>query len=222
MAKKLSNGQVKFLVISLLILIIVGLSSIAGIVFYTLNKAISGNNNSNVATEDTDENTVESNIEYEYPTFDNDKILKVAGDSEDKSYNIKKYDALGIFSAAIKDNKVYFTIEDLNEKYDTLFSSEVFKKNVEYNITTEDLKVIDVHIGYIGTDFSKPILLILESSGKVYAIDVKSVLEKGTITLNESIANNIVRIEDVEDSKKEKSIILIRNDKTIYDVKNLI
>lgn len=232
MAKKMSEKSIRRIVIILALLVLVGIISIivfSAIFFNDLTKESDEQSSLSNTTNTSENELITQSVEdYNYPVFDETKIVKTTGNiDKEVSYTIKELDNQGIFSASISDNKVYVELEDINNKFNDLYKNANLTKNQTYEVKNITEKVIDIHFGYIGNDFNRLFLILLCENGDVRYIDLStSNTLNGEFLVNDNvIAKNIVRIENVimKDSDGESnSIILISNNGTSYSMQDLI
>lgn len=230
MAKKLSESNVKALVIVLISLICLAIIAVVIFIVIFINDITGDNDNESVSNTDNTNttNTLEENaIDYEYPIFDESKVIRSAEDSEKEiTYNIKEYDSRGLFSATIVDNKVYISKEDLSGNFNSIYPNSSLNTGESYEISNITENIIDIHFGYVGTDYNRLILVVLAENGDVKYVDLSTTTNlDGNFVASDVIANNIVRIENVfinEDNSNRMSIILISNNESAYNVEDLI
>lgn len=230
MAKKMSSKNVKTLVIVLSVLVCFGIISIVtfiGIFINNITGESSNESSSNVDSNVTNVTAENTSVEYEYPVFDENKIIKSSDSIETEVlYNIKEYDSRGLFSATIVDDKVYISKENINNNFDSIYANASLNVGELYEVKNITEKVIDVHLGYVGADYNKLILTILTENGDVKYVDLSTTLNfDGNFEASDVIANKIVRIENVElkeNNEIKKSIILISNDESTYNIEDLI
>ena len=230
MAKKMSSKNVKTLVIVLSVLVCFGIISIVtfiGIFINNITGESSNESSSNVDSNVTNVISENTSVEYEYPVFDENKIIKSSDSIETEVlYNIKEYDSRGLFSATIVDDKVYISKENINNNFDSIYANSSLNVGELYEVKNITEKVIDVHFGYVGADYNKLILTILTENGDVKYVDLSTTLNfDGNFEASDVIANKIVRIENVElkeNNEIKKSIILISNDESTYNIEDLI
>lgn len=230
MAKKISEKSIKSIVIFLALLVLIGIIAIAVFCIIFVNDITEDtdtpytNNVNNISNNITNEN----NIDYNYPEFDESKIVKTTENiDKETSYNIKDYDEQGIFSAIIDESKVYIKLEDINNNFNILYPSSNLKKDQSYEIKNITEKVIDINFGYLGENYSKLVLLLLCENGDIKYVDLSTsnVLNENLVANDNIIANNIVRIENVvtvDNNKETNTIIVISNDGMSYNVQDLI
>lgn len=226
MAKKNSGDRLKKYILLLVLFIVIALITITVIVIYYIQNNVNDRNNETAIINEENEvsNTVESI--YKYPEFNEDKIVKVAGEENKKvEYKIKRQDALGIFSAVIFNDKVYIIKEDISGRFKSIYGNSVIETRKEYEVSGINSKPVDINIGYIGTDYTNPLVTILTSDGYVQVVDLKEGVSKGSFVAGKNIGSNIVRIDNVivnKDNKAEMSIIITSQDETGYNIKDLI
>ena len=226
MKNKNSSDKLKKYIILLILFIVIALIAIAVIVVYYIQKNVNNRSNdiSIIDEENETNNMVESN--YKYPEFEEEKIVKVAGEENKKvEYKLRRQDALGIFSVVIFNNKVYIIKEDISGKFKQTYGNSVIQTGKEYEVSGLNSKPIDINIGYIGTDYTNPVVIILTSEGYVHVVTLKEGLSKGSFVAGKNIGKNIVRLDNVivtKDNKTEMSIIITSQDGTSYNIKDLI
>ena len=230
MAKKMSDKTIKTIVIILALLVLIGIVAIITFSVIFVNDITEDTDSANTNTANSISNslTAENVIDYDYPEFDETKIVKTTENvDKEVSYIIKDYDDQGIFSATIEDDKVYIKLEDINNNFNTLYKNSALIKNQKYEIKNVTEKVIDIHFGYLGDSYSKLVLLLLCENGDIRYIDLSTSNNlNGEFLANDNIiAKNIVRIENViatEGEIESKTIILISNNGTSYNIQDLI
>lgn len=230
MAKKMSDKTIKTIVIILALLVLIGIIAIITFSVIFVNDITEDTDSANTNTANSISNslTAENVIDYDYPEFDETKIVKTTENvDKEVSYIIKDYDDQGIFSATIEDDKVYIKLEDINNNFNTLYKNSALIKNQKYEIKNVTEKVIDIHFGYLGDSYSKLVLLLLCENGDIRYIDLSTSNNlNGEFLANDNIiAKNIVRIENViatEGEIESKTIILISNNGTSYNIQDLI
>ncbi len=226
MKNKNSSDKLKKYIILLIIFIIIALVTIAVIVIVYIQKNVDNrsNNISMINEENETNNMIKS--DYKYTEFNEEKIVKVAGEENKKvEYKIKRQDALGVFSAVIFNNKVYIIKEDISGKFKQTYGNSVIETGKEYEVSELNSKPIDINIGYIGIDYTNPVVTILTSDGYIQVVTLKEGLSKGSFIAGKNIGSNIVRVDNVivtKDNKTEMSIIITSQDGTSYNIKDLI
>ena len=165
-------------------------------------------------------------IDFDYPEFNSSKVIKSTDDVDSKiKYEIKTSDPQGMFSAIIRDDKVYIQKKDTTGIFESTYTNSKMENDKLYEIGNIDKKVIDIHIGYCGNGIVNPILLILTEDGSLRHVKLVDAIANGTYAASDVILKKVVRIEDVVVSKNNvetNSIVLITEDGNIYDIANII
>lgn len=223
MSKKSYEDKFRKYIFILILFIIIALIAVTSIIIYYIQKSFGNKNNKTSSVENEVLNVVES---YNYPEFDQNKIILVAGENGKKAnYQIKEQDALGIFSAVISNEKIYIIKEDISGKFKSIYGTSILQNGKEYEISGINSKPIDIKIGYIGTDYKNPIVTILNDNGYVQIVKLKEGVSNGKFVASNNIGKNIVRIDNVVEKTNETSemsIIITSQDGTAYNLKDLI
>lgn len=223
MTRKSYENKFKKYIFILVLLIIISLIAVTSIIIYYIQKNFNNKNNKTSLVENEVLNVTES---YNYTEFDQNKIILVAGENEKKAnYQIKEQDALGIFSAVISQEKVYIIKEDITGKFKSVYGTSGLQNEKEYEVSGINSKPIDIKIGYIGTDYTNPIVTILNDNGSVQIVNLKEGINSGNFVASNNMGKNIVRIDNVvnkTNETSEMSIIITSQDGTAYNIKDLI
>ena len=209
MAKKNSSDRLKKYIFLLASVIVIALITITVIVIYYIQNNV--NNRKNDIAIMNEENEISNVVEggYKYPEFNEEKIVKIAGEENKKiEYMLKRQDALGIFSVVIDKGKVYIIKEDISGKFKSIYGNSVIETGKKYEVSGINSKPIDINIGYIGTDYINPVVSILTSNGYVQVVNLKECIINGVFVAGKNIGSNIIRLDNVIVKKDNKSLIL--------------
>lgn len=223
--KKSSNGLLSAGVIILAFLIIGGLIAIIfALQYYVDTNPKKEPQNPDVNAVAGDENEVV--INFDYPEFQSSKVIKSPEDVDSKiSYEIRKSDPCGMFTAVIREDKVYIQKKDITGLFDSTYVDSKIEANKLYEIGNINKKVIDVHIGYCGEGIKNPMMLILTEDGSLRYVKLLDAITTGNYAASDVALKKAVRIEDVavtKDNVETNSIVIITEDGNIYDLLNII
>lgn len=226
MAKKMTTEDAKKMTILLIVLIVIALIVMLAVGIYSISSLFNSNKNAVQNSVNEVANETINLEEYEYPEIDKKNIVVTAGeDTTNTKYFIKAYDALGLFSAKIDDGKVYIEKNDLTGKYDELYPNSFMQSNTKYEVLNLGNSATNIKIGYLGNDYMKPVLVILQNNGKVSYVDIANSALIGTFEATELNAKRVIRIENVTidtGNSENMGILIMQDDNTIYNLEDLI